>query len=110
MGEERALRRVLDGALDAVVATDRGGTIVGWNRAAETLFGWPRDEVLGRSVCDLLVLPRDRHDVLARIGAIADGQVRGLKERTLHDRAGREVACEVSATASEPCDEGVVVT
>ena len=60
MGRGDAIQSVLDGALDAVVATDRGGAIVGFNRAAEALFGWARDEVLGRPVHEVIVPARDR--------------------------------------------------
>jgi PAS domain S-box-containing protein len=33
----------------AVVAVDLSGTVTDWNPAAERLFGWQREEVLGRS-------------------------------------------------------------
>ena len=101
MGVGDATRRVLDGALDAVVAMDREGAIVGWNRAAEALFGWARDEVLGRPVREVIVPARDR-------GAFLDG-LRGRSERTLVHRDGRELATEVSATATGEGD-CVVVT
>lgn len=54
---ERKLQAIVDTALDAIVAMDRDGIIVGWNRQAESLFGWPRDAALGRQVDGLLVAP-----------------------------------------------------
>ena len=36
------------------------GLIIGWNRAAEKLFGWRAEEVIGRSVT--LLLPPDPTD------------------------------------------------
>lgn len=39
----------------AVIATDVSGAIVYWNRAAENLYGWTRDEALGRKVEDVTV-------------------------------------------------------
>ena len=51
-GEER-LRfqaRLLDTVGQAVIATDLGGTIVYWNHAAETLYGWPQAEAHGRDI------------------------------------------------------------
>lgn len=45
---ERA--RSLDGGVEAVIATDRYGTILYWSRSAEKLYGWPADEVLGRGI------------------------------------------------------------
>ncbi|HLL66309.1 MAG TPA: ATP-binding protein [Micromonosporaceae bacterium] len=39
---------VLDVAVEAFVAIDAGGEIVGWNRAAELMFGWSAAEAQGR--------------------------------------------------------------
>src|SRR5689334_12303769 len=101
MGGEDASSRVLDGALDAVVATDREGAIVGFNRAAEALFGWARDEVLGRPVREIVVFAGDRE--------VTFGALRGRSERTLVHRDGHELETEISATASTEGD-CVVVT
>src|SRR2546426_1672018 len=40
---------------DALVAVAADGTILFWNRGAETIFEYVRDEALGRSFCDLFV-------------------------------------------------------
>ncbi|MES2700743.1 MAG: PAS domain S-box protein, partial [Pseudomonadota bacterium] len=54
---------------DAIVAKDVNGTVISWNPAAERLFGWTSDEMVGGSIRRLL--PADRHheedDILARI-------------------------------------------
>ena len=47
--------RLLDNVGDAVMATDLDGTITYWNRAAEGLYGWTRDEALGRNVVETTV-------------------------------------------------------
>jgi CHASE3 domain sensor protein len=53
--EERA-GLIIDAALDAVIAIDDSGAITGWNPQAERIFGWTRDEVLGRPV-DEIIMP-----------------------------------------------------
>ncbi len=45
---------VLEKSSDAVVATDAGGRVVVWNRAAERLLGYRADQVLGRPCHDVL--------------------------------------------------------
>ncbi|SHN15152.1 PAS domain S-box protein [Rhizobacter sp. OV335] len=40
---------------EALVATDAGGNVTWWNHAAEALFGYSRDEALGRRLADLLL-------------------------------------------------------
>lgn len=35
---------------DAVIVTDSGGRITYWNRAAEGLYGWSAEEVIGRQI------------------------------------------------------------
>ena len=39
----------------AVIATDLGGRIVRWNPAAERLYGWTAEEILGRNIADVTV-------------------------------------------------------
>jgi len=48
---------VINGALDAVVAIDTEHRIVEFNPAAERIFGYRRDAVMGRSVVDVLIPP-----------------------------------------------------
>lgn len=37
----------------AVIATDVNGRILHWNRAAEELYGWTSEEVLGLNIVDV---------------------------------------------------------
>jgi PAS domain S-box-containing protein len=46
--------RLLDLACDAILVRDMDGTITFWNRGAEALYGWMKDEALGRTVDELL--------------------------------------------------------
>jgi len=58
--EARAKTAMLDGALDAIVAMDHRGNVVGYNPAAEEMFGYSAQEAVGRSVADLIVPPELR--------------------------------------------------
>ncbi|HEY4555028.1 MAG TPA: PAS domain S-box protein, partial [Lysobacter sp.] len=46
--------RLLDLATDAIIIRDLGGRIAYWNHGAMEMFGYSRDEALGRSVGELL--------------------------------------------------------
>jgi PAS domain S-box-containing protein len=57
----------LPGAMgQSVMATDLSGTIVYWNHAAEVLYGWPADEVIGRNILEVTP-PRDLREQAAEI-------------------------------------------
>jgi PAS domain-containing protein len=60
--EERT-RLVLDTAPDAFITLDRDGLITTWNVAAERMFGWTKEEAVGRAMRELIVPPEyaDRH-------------------------------------------------
>ena len=45
--------QLLDAVGQAVIATDLSGEIIYWNRAAERVYGWTKDEALGRNVLDV---------------------------------------------------------
>lgn len=50
-------RLLLDIALDAIVDMNEGGTITNWNAQAMTLFGWTREEAIGRPLHETIVPP-----------------------------------------------------
>jgi PAS domain S-box-containing protein len=57
---EESLLQVFETALLSTVIIDERGFIIGWNPRSEALFGWAKDEILGRSLGTTLVPPRYR--------------------------------------------------
>jgi PAS domain S-box-containing protein len=97
--EERT-RLVLDNAYDAFVAMSPDGLITEWNRQAELVFGWPRDEAIGRVLADTIIPPqyREAHTRgLANFLATGVGPVlnRVIEVPALR-RDGREFPAELS--------------
>jgi PAS domain S-box-containing protein len=68
--EQRArLAAIVEDSDDAVVGKDLDGVVTSWNPAAERIFGYPADEMIGRPIT--MIIPADRHqeetDVLGRL-------------------------------------------
>ena len=57
---EGRFREVVEAAPNGILTVDRHGRITSFNREAERLFGYPREELLGRSV-EVLVPMEFRH-------------------------------------------------
>ncbi|TCR94926.1 PAS domain S-box protein [Rhizobium sp. BK418] len=57
---ERLLASIIASSNDAILSIDLGMTITNWNAAAERLYGYTRDEAVGKSV--LMLLPEGRRD------------------------------------------------
>ncbi|MBS7541358.1 PAS domain S-box protein [Ancylobacter lacus] len=63
MAREAHLRSILNTVPEAVVVIDEAGTITSFSTAAEQLFGFSREEAIGRNVSMLMPNPdRDAHD------------------------------------------------
>lgn len=52
--EVRKHGQLLDLANDTIMVCDLDGNIIYWNKGAEHLYGWSKDEVIGRNIQDLL--------------------------------------------------------
>ena len=79
---EARAEAIIDSALDAVVLMDLAGRIFDWNPAAERIFGWRRDEVLGLELASLIIPPglREGHRRgLAHYAATGEGPVLGRR-------------------------------
>jgi PAS domain S-box-containing protein len=63
--------QLLDQVQASVIVTDVDGVVIGWNRFAEELFGWTRDDAVGRNIAELTVMPRDETtalEIMQRLG------------------------------------------
>jgi PAS domain S-box-containing protein len=105
----RRTRQLIDTANDAVVSIDRRSVIVDWNRTAETMFGWSREEAVGRVLTELIVPPQHReahHHGLARF--LADRGQGGILNRRVETTAlardGREFDIELAVWPVEAGD------
>jgi PAS domain S-box-containing protein len=95
------LERLIDTTQDAVVSIDRRGCIVLFNAAAERVFGYSADEIVGRKVTDLMAEPyATEHDgYIARYERTSEPRAIG-RIRTVEGRrkSGETFPLELSVT------------
>lgn len=58
--EARKLASIIESSEDAVIGLDLDGNVTSWNQAAEKLYGYAADEVVGRSA--VMLLPPNQVD------------------------------------------------
>ncbi|WP_051901418.1 bifunctional diguanylate cyclase/phosphodiesterase [Methylotenera sp. L2L1] len=57
---DKKLRAVIDGAFDAIITIDPAGRLVEFNPAAERIFGYKKEEVMGKSMSEAIIPARYR--------------------------------------------------
>ena len=90
---------------DAIFCGTADGMITSWNPAAERLFGYTANEIIGKS--STLLSPRDRVEPGPALKELISSHFRENFETNLVRRDGSIFA--VSLTVSPICDEGGVV-
>jgi PAS domain S-box-containing protein len=101
------LSAIVASSFDGIVSKSLDGTVTSWNRAAEQLFGYSAQDMIGQPIRRLI--PADRQfeedDILRRI---ARGETVACFETVRLHRSGRPI--EVSVTVSPVRDvQGTVI-
>ena len=100
---EQMARGIIAGALDGFIQTNEGGEVIEWNPRAEEIFGWSRQEALGKRLTDLYLPPEHQpyyQEVKERLSA-GNAAVMGgeRKEIEVVRKDGRKIRVEVALTA-----------
>jgi PAS domain S-box-containing protein len=106
-GEAFRLAAIVDSSEDAIVSKDLNGIVQTWNQAAERLFGYTADDIVGRSIT--LIIPAERmpeeQAVLTRIRA---GQTVDHFETVRQRKDGSLVDISLSVSPIKNA-EGVII-
>ena len=90
--------RLLRHISDAVIATDDQFHITAWNRAAEKMYGWSSEEVMGHNVSEILYFElTDEERSAAR--ELVNESIASRSERTYRRRDGRTIYVEANTIA-----------
>jgi PAS domain S-box-containing protein len=91
---------ILESALDGIITIDHEGKVVEFNPAAERMFGYTRDQLIGREMADSIIPPslRERHrHGMAHFMATGEGSALGRRlELTALRADGTEFPVELS--------------
>lgn len=82
-------RALMDAAVDGIVVIDREGTVLDFNPAAQRMFGFGAEEIVGRNVALLMPEPdRSRHDgYIARYLDTGEPRIIGIGREVTGRRA-----------------------
>ena len=109
------LNSVVGASLDAIIVANQKGTVLDFNEAATKIFGYSREEALGKKAYDLIMPERYREkhkEGLRRYRETGDGQVvdAGLFELKAVRKDGTELPLEVSVASSDGPNGKVLVS
>src|SRR3989441_3725112 len=96
------LAAIVDSSDDAIIGKTLDGTIISWNPGAERIYGYPADEMIGRSISTLV--PADHPNELPAIfRRLRDGERIDHFQTTRIRKDGQRIT--VSVTISPVRDE-----
>lgn len=105
--EKERLAAIVESSGDAILSKGLDGTIRTWNAAAERLFGYRANEMVGRPV-NTLVPPDLRAQEDEILERLRRGQSSELLETTAVDKGGRRIPVSVRVSPLRDADGEVV--
>jgi PAS domain S-box-containing protein len=101
---EERLRSITDTAKDGIITLDSNGDVSFWNQAAEKLFGYSANDIIGRNFHDIVAPTRFREAhrrAFALWQETGEGEVIGKPvEMTALHQDGTEIPVELSLSST----------
>ena len=97
---ERQKLQLVDTALDGIISIDGQGRVLDYNPSAQRLFGYERNEVVGRLLNDCIAASDLGTDTAASelLFGVGDDDIGRRRELTLMSKAGRQLPLEITVT------------
>lgn len=103
------LASTIAASLDAIVTTDEQGIINGFNGAAEVMFSWNAEDIIGKNIDDTL-RPRPAHTTAEpNVKTWAEASCTGRIEISVRRRTGESFPAEMNVTTLGPDGDWVSV-
>ncbi|MEH6686935.1 MAG: response regulator [Halopseudomonas sabulinigri] len=96
--QQRRLAAIVEGAQDAIVGQDLNGCITSWNPGAESLFGYPQNEVTGKDIISLAFPDRYKESEAAILSSVKVDKNYPHYETVIKNRSGDEVHVSVAVS------------
>lgn len=91
---QKHYREIFDHAPLAFLLLDCVGNIEDWNQAAENIFGWRREEVIGQNAFELLAAPAEREVQEGLMSTALQARIPTHSVNRNRTRWGKEIVCE----------------
>jgi PAS domain S-box-containing protein len=116
-GSEQELRRqkqyvesLMEINPTAIVTVDRDGSVTSWNLAAEELFGYSREEAIGRKLDDLVAAREDLRGATVSYEEVLEaGRFHAVTQRARRDGTLADVELTVVPVIEEGASTGYLV-
>jgi PAS domain S-box-containing protein len=106
--ETQRLAAIVESSDDAIISKQLDGTITSWNGAAERLFGYTADEIIGGSV--MMLIPEERHDEETEIiGRIRSGERVEHFETQRRHKSGKLINISLTVSPIKRSSDGMIV-
>jgi PAS domain S-box-containing protein len=105
--DKQRLAAIVDSCEDAIIGKDLSGIIGSWNAGAERLFGYAKEDVIGKSIT-LVIPPHLRDEEASILGRLARGERIEHFETTRMRKDGTLVSVSLSISPVRNGRSGVV--
>ncbi|MEM4747333.1 MAG: PAS domain S-box protein [Archaeoglobaceae archaeon] len=102
------LARIVETSNDAIYSVDINGKIKSWNRTAEKLFGWKKEEIIGKD--SSILLPEEiKNETSIILQRISEGQKELRFETRRLTKGGEIISVEVTISPIDDSGFSVIV-
>ena len=112
-GSEEKYHKLIEHASDAIISSNEEGIIISFNKKAEEMLGYSRDEIVGKSITLLSPLSDRKREKKALEGLKKTGTL-GIIGKTLEGKGlrkdGQEIPVESSVYALEVHGEHIITS
>jgi len=99
---EQRFRTVVESAIDAIITIDNNGKVVSWNRSAEKILGYNKDEILGKLITKIMperLIPYHEKGIGEVVITGKSKSIGKVIECTAKRKDGLEIPVELSLTS-----------